>query len=315
MSKKWKIEKPIEKAVLDKFPEIHPIVLQLLMNRGIDTQEKIDEFLGADYGDDLYDPFLFKEMDRAVKRILQAIEKQENIIVYGDYDADGVSSSAVMMEILQMLGAAHLDIYIPFREKEGYGLNVEAVNEIIKDGANLVVTVDCGISNVEEAKILKDAGVDLIITDHHSEPESLPDAYATINPNVTSKEDYPFGGLTGAGVAYKVAQALVSKHKDYKVKQLEEGAEKWLLDLVAIGTVADLMPVLSENRVLVKYGLIVLEKTKRIGLKKLIESLGNRDATINERMIGWQISPRLNAAGRLNHASVAARKCNFMYCL
>lgn len=303
MSKKWNIAKSVEKATSDKFSEIHPIVLQLLINRGLDTQEKIDKFLNPDYGNDLYDPFLFVNMEKAVKRILIAIEGKEKIVVYGDYDADGVSSSAVMVEILKMLGA-QVDIYIPFREKEGYGLNADAVTKIAQEGADLVITVDCGISNIAEAKILKDKKVDLIITDHHHEPENLPEAYAIINPNV-AKDKYPFGGLTGAGVAYKVAQGLVAKHKDYKVKQLKEGEEKWLLDLVAIGTVADLMPVLDENRVLVKYGLVVLGKTKRLGLIELIDSLGNRNSRVDERVIGWQISPRLNAAGRLNHASVA----------
>lgn len=303
MLKKWNIAKTVEQAISDKFSEIQPIVLQLLINRGLDTQEKIDKFLNPDYGDDLYDPFLFMDMDKAVKRILKAIEKKEKIVVYGDYDADGVCSSAVMVEFLQLLGADVI-IYIPYRETEGYGLNVEAVTKIAEDGADLVITVDCGIANISEAKILKDKKVDLIITDHHHEPRELPEAYAIINPNV-AQDKYPFGFLTGAGVAYKVVQGLVAKHKEYKVKQLEDGAEKWLLDLVAIGTVADLMPVLDENRALVKYGLVVLEKTKRVGLIELIESLGNRTPRIDERVIGWQISPRLNAAGRLNHASVA----------
>lgn len=303
MLKKWNIAKTVDQAISDKFTKIQPIVLQLLINRGLDTQEKIDKFLNPDYEDDLYDPFLFIDMEKAVNRIFKAIENKEKIIVYGDYDADGVCSSAVMMEILKIFGA-DVDIYIPYRETEGYGLNAEAVTKIAENGADLVITVDCGISNIPEAKILKDKKVDLIITDHHHEPEGLPDAYAIINPNV-AKDKYPFGFLTGVGVAYKVAQGLVAKHKDYKVKELEEGEEKWLLDLVAIGTVADLMPVLSENRVLVKYGLIVLEKTRRVGLIELIEKLGNRNPKIDERVIGWQIAPRLNAAGRLNHASVA----------
>ena len=303
MEKTWKIAPLVPSELKNKFPEINPIVLQLLINRKIDTQEKIDRFLNPDYGTDLHDPFLFSQMEKAVTRILAAIENKEKIIVYGDYDADGVTSSAVMMETLKSF-EADVDIYIPYREKEGYGLNREAVSSLIKAGAQLIITVDCGISNKAEVELAMSQNVDVIITDHHHGPKELPEAYATINPNVAG-ENYPFKSLTGCGVAFKVVQALLLQQNKFKIKQLPEGFEKWLLDLVAIGTVADIQPLLDENRIFVKYGLVVFNKTKRLGLSELFKSLGNRTEVVDEKVIGWQIAPRINAAGRLNHASTS----------
>lgn len=303
MNRIWKVKQALTPEQQNKFPEINNVILQLLFNRGIDSQEKIDKFLNPDYGQDLYDPFLFDDMDKAVARIFKAIEENEKIYVYGDYDADGVTSSAVMMKTLQAY-KANVDIYIPYREKEGYGINDDAAKQIIEEGAKLVISVDCGISNAQQVDILNSGGVDVIITDHHHGPEKLPDALAVINPN-DGKSKYPFKGLTGCGVAFKVVQALLKKQSEYKVEQLPVGFEKWLLDLVAIGTIADIQPVLEENRVFVKYGLVVFNKFQRIGLKILFDSLSNRDNLVDEKIIGWQVSPRLNAAGRLNHASTA----------
>lgn len=295
---------PVSVDLQARFPELNQIVLQLLVNRGLTTQAVIDGFLSPDYLTDLHDPFLFSQMDKAVKRILSAIEAQEHIMVYGDYDADGVTSTAVMIEALTALGATHLDRYIPYRETEGYGLNPVAVKKIADDGVTLVITVDCGITGGAEIDILNAQNVDVIITDHHHAPVSLPKAYAIINQNVPG-EPYPFKDLTGVGVAFKVAQALVARHASYKVTQLAEGFEKWLLDLVAIGTIADIQPLLGENRVFATYGLVVINRTRRIGLQKLLASLNNKTNHIDERAVGWQIVPRLNAAGRLNHASTA----------
>ena len=301
--KQWLTKPKITTEFLAKFPEINPVVLQLLYNRGLTNQEKIDQFLNPDYGQDLLDPFLFNQMEKAVKRILEAIVKKEKIVVYGDYDADGVCSSAVMVEALKNLGA-QVDVYIPFRETEGYGLNASAANDLAEKGTNLVITVDCGISNKKEVDVLNQKGVDVIITDHHHQPLEIPSAYAIINPNL-NEEKYPFRSLAGCGVAFKVVQGLVKHHKNFSVKQLPEGFEKWLLDLVAIGTIADIQPLLEENRVLVKWGLVVLNQTKRLGILKLIEKMNNNLTTLDEKSVSWQITPRLNAAGRLNHASFA----------
>ncbi|MFA6410609.1 MAG: single-stranded-DNA-specific exonuclease RecJ [Candidatus Buchananbacteria bacterium] len=302
-NKRWQVSQSITEEFINKFPELNPIILQLLFNRQLTSQEAIDQFLNPDYAQNIFDPFLFMDMEKAVSRILEAVAKKQSIVVYGDYDADGVSSSAILMEVLKNLGAK-VDIYIPYRETEGYGLNKEAAKELVKKKVDLLITVDCGISNKAEIEILNQGKIDVIVTDHHHEPPVLPNAFAIINPHL-AKEKYPYKNLAGCGVAFKVAQAIMQRQKSYEVNQLPEGFEKWLLDLVAIGTIADLQPLLGENRVLVKYGLIVLQKTKRLGLLKMIEKMSSKLTQIDERVVGWQICPRLNAAGRLNHASSA----------
>lgn len=303
MEKNWRIAPVIEPEFKDKFPEIDPIILQLLFNRGITTQQQIDEFLNPDYSNNLHNPFLFSAMEKAVEKILLTIQNSEKIVVYGDYDADGVCSSVILVSLLKTLGGK-VEVYIPFRETEGYGLNLEAVKQIARNGAKLVITVDCGISNAEEISELKRQGIETIITDHHHEPIKLPAAFAILNQNLSS-EKYPFKHLAGCGVAYKLVQAIALRHKNYQVLKLPEGWEKWLLDLVAIGTIADMMDLIGENRTLVKWGLIVLQKARRTGLKKLLEIMNSQPSDIDERVVGWQIAPRLNAAGRLNHASSA----------
>ena len=303
VEKDWKLKDAMPTDFASMHPEIKPLVLQLLYNRGLTTQKQIDQFLQPDYGDDLYNPFLFSQMNVAVERIFSAIAHKEKIYVYGDYDADGVCAAAVMVEALAAFGAA-VSVYIPFRETEGYGLNQEALKQIADEGTKLVITVDCGVANAAEVAYANSRGLTVIITDHHQQPAVLPEAFAIINPNVKS-EIYPCKAITGAGVAFKVVQALTTLQKNYKVTQLTEGAEKWLLDLVAIGTIADLQPLLDENRVLVSYGLIVLQRTRRPGLRKLFELMGGDITKCDERTVGWQIAPRLNAAGRMNHATTA----------
>lgn len=300
----WRIKEKITEELITKYPEINPVILQLLHNRELEDQESIDSFLNPNYDSGLHDPFLFKDMETAVKRIFSALQKQEKILIYGDYDADGVCSTAIIYSALQGLGG-DLDIYIPFREGEGYGINPKAVQWIISQKFNLVITVDCGISNKEEIQTLKDAGIDTIVTDHHEEPLELPSAVAIINPSI-SNSGYPKLRLCGAGVAFKLVQALVAWQDkiDFPIK-LPAGFEKWLLDLAAIATIGDIMPLVGENRVLVKYGLLVLQKTKNIGLQKLMESINHRFGGIDSEYIGWRIVPRLNAAGRMDHASLS----------
>lgn len=300
----WKIKEKITEDLIIKYPEINPIVLQLLYNRGITEQKTIDSFFNSSYEVDLHDPFLFKDMEIAIKRIFLALQKQEKILIYGDYDADGVCSTAIIHSALQGLGG-DLDIYIPFREGEGYGINSKAVQWIISQKFNLIITVDCGISNKKEIQALKKAGIDTIITDHHEKPLELPSAVAIINPSMIDS-GYPSIKLCGAGVAFKLVQALIiwQNKIDFPIK-LPIGFEKWLLDLVAIATIGDIMPLVGENRILVKYGLIVLQKTKNIGLQKLMESINYCFGDIDSEYVGWRIVPRLNAAGRMNNASLS----------
>ncbi|MFZ6035930.1 MAG: single-stranded-DNA-specific exonuclease RecJ [Patescibacteria group bacterium] len=300
MSKIWQIAPPISEDVRNAFPEVLPLVLQLLHNRGLKTQREIDEFLNPDYGENTHDPFLFRHMDRAVQRIMTAIQRGERITVHGDYDADGVCATVIAVSVLRALGA-DVTVYIPHRMTEGYGLNANTVNELAAQGTTVIVTVDCGVSNKAEVVQAQQRGIDVIITDHHEEPPELPPAYAIINPSVAA-DTYPFRTLAGSGVAFKLAQALVRRDGGVKLK---EGFEKWLLDVVAIGTIADMVPLVGENRTLAKYGLIVLQKTKRLGLRALAEYSRFPLESVDSAGVAFGIVPRLNAAGRIDHANTA----------
>ncbi|MFA4872165.1 MAG: single-stranded-DNA-specific exonuclease RecJ [Patescibacteria group bacterium] len=301
MEKNWRNLPSINQKFIDKFPEVNNIVLQLLSNRGLTAQDDIDDFLYPNYDDHIYDPFLFKQMAVAVERLFKAIRHREKLMVYGDYDADGVCSTVILYSALKGLGL-DVDVYIPFRESEGYGLNKEVAQRIIDQKFNLVFTVDCGVANAAEIKTLKDAGIETIVLDHHQEPMARPEALAIINPALDDS-GYPFSGLAGAGVVFKFVQAILIKQEaENSPIKLPAGFDKWLLDIVAIATVGDLVPLVKENRVFVKYGLMVLEKTKRPGLRKIIEAINNH-RILDTQFIGWRLVPRLNAAGRIDHAS------------
>lgn len=303
----WQIAQKIPDDFKNQFPEIHPIVLQLLWNRELKNQKEIDEFLLPDYSQDLHDPFLFNEMKKAVDKIISVIEKKEFITVYGDYDADGVCGTAILYSTLKKLDAK-VDYYIPDREKEGYGLNAEAIKTIAKNGTKLIITVDCGITNNEEVDEANNLGMEIIITDHHTPLESLPKSLVILNPK-TKNEKYPFKNLSGAGVGFKLAQALLKQQPTINSQQPinAEAFEKWLLDLVAIGTIADLVDLKGENRTLAKYGLKVLNKTSRIGLQILIQEAGLSLGNLNTWNINYQLAPRLNAAGRMDHANTSLK--------
>jgi single-stranded-DNA-specific exonuclease len=305
MEKKWKILDKIDESLRVQFPEINDVVLQLLYNRGLTDQAEIDDFLSPNYDEQILDPYLFKDMGKSVERIFQAVEKKEKVVIYGDYDADGVCSTAVLYYTLKKIGL-DVEIRIPYRDVEGYGLNEEAVIGIVHYEFDLVITVDCGISNKYEIDILNKGGVDIIITDHHQEPVERPKAYAILNSTLDDS-GYPFKKLAGAGVAFKLAQALIFEANKKGIgDNLCVGWEKWLLDLVAIATVGDMVPLIGENRILVKYGLSVLEKTNKPGLKLLVEMAKSSFMnTVDTQLIGWRIAPRLNAAGRIKDATVA----------
>jgi len=239
-----------------------------------------------------YDPFLMLGMETAVQRLMKAIQSGEQIVVYGDFDADGVSATALLVEILRRV-EADVKHYIPNRFDEGYGLNINALSKIRSQGAGLIVTVDCGIRAVNEVEYADGQGLDVIITDHHQTGKYLPPAKAIINPKQAG-DPYPFKELAGVGLAYKLAQAL------YQRLGMSEPVDS--LDLVAIGTVADLAPLRAENRILVRRGLEQLNKTKRPGLMALREVIGFKEGDLKTTTIGFNIGPRLNAAGRLTSA-------------
>lgn len=363
LEKNWQILPKIDKDFIEKYPEYNRMVLQLLFNRGLTERGEIEEFLtspapgpspaAAGEGGQLYDSpyhggeippapfakgggfdsFLFNDMEAAVELIIKHIKAGNKIIIYGDYDADGVTASAVLYDVLTIF-KAKAEVYIPDRVSEGYGLNKDAIKELAEGGAKLIITVDGGIRSREEVEYAKSLGMEVVITDHHVPPNTpptpsqegtsnppaplskwgeLPDCLI-INPLVEG-EKYPFKFLAGVGVAFKLAKAIIFKSKlsdEDKIK-----LEERILDLVAIGTVADCVSLLGENRILVKRGLEILNKTKRVGLQELIKIaqinpvklLRNNGASENKKLdswnIGFQIAPRLNAAGRMDHANTA----------
>jgi len=296
----WKLQPTLnadQAAALAAYP---PVIRQLLVNRGLETPEAVQRFIEPDYDRDSHDPFLFRDMGKVLTRIATARDAGQRVVVHGDYDADGVCASVVLMSLLQELGFddSLIDVYIPHRATEGYGLNVNTIEQLASQGTKLIITCDCGITNVEEITRAAAAGIDVIVTDHHLAPTTLPPAFAMINPNVPG-ETYPFKQLSGTGVAFKVVQAAVQK------KLVSSTFAKWLLDLVAIGTVTDFMPLRDENRTLVSYGLTVLRKTQRPGLQALLGVMNRPAETVTTSVISFGIGPRLNAAGRLNHANLA----------
>jgi len=296
----WQLPKAVPKEIENRFPEIHPIILSILFQKGLTEQREIDEFLFPDYSRDIYDPFMLKDMRKGVERIRKARDKKEKVVIYGDFDADGVTSATVLFKTFRKIGIKSPEVYLPDREKDGFGLNEAAIKRFAKEGVNLIVTCDCGITNYEEVKLAQQKGIDVIVTDHHQEGTKLPPAFSLINPKL-KREKYPCKHLAGVGVAFKLCSALLRQEK----MSSNEAFEKWLLDLVAVGTVADMMPLLGENRTLVKYGLIVLNKTSNLGLRTLIERMGLALGNISSEDISFRIGPYINAAGRINHANDA----------
>lgn len=280
---------------------LHPVVLELLSQRGIKGDEEIKEFLNPSYDSGVHNPFLFKDIKKAMERIQKVDKKREKVLVFGDYDADGITSALVIRNSLEASGFKTL-VYIPHKEKEGYGLNKKAVESFSNENIGLIITTDCGITNKKEVEQVKKMGIDVIITDHHHIPPQIPSAVAIINPKI-KKSGYPFEELSGAGVAFKFAQAIYKTFIPEKEEQT-----KWLLDLVAIGTIADLVPLIGENRVLAKFGLLVLSKTKRVGLQEMFKVgriLIDENNFPDSQKISFQIAPRINAASRMAHAEKA----------
>ena len=284
----WQFSPQVEDADFTKIAKsvgLSSEVACLLFQRGIKDESSLKKFLEPSL-EDLHDPYLLHDMDKAVDRIRQAIEQGELILVYGDYDADGMTSASIVKESLEQLGAECL-VYLPNRFTDGYGPNASVYKYFIgQQGVSLIVTVDNGVAGHEAIDLAQSMGVDVIVTDHHSMPEVLPDAYAIVHPE-HPEADYPFKHLAGCGVAFKLACALL------------EEVQVELLDLVAIGTIADMVSLTDENRIMVQYGLEVLRNTQRIGLQELFEIAGISSSDITEETVGFQLAPRLNALGRL----------------
>ena len=296
MNKKWEIYQTNEEKVeeLQEKYKLNRLLSTLLTNRGITKEAEITKFLNPKRSD-FYDPFGMPDMENAVERILKAIENKEQIIIYGDYDVDGITSVTVLKSFLEERGI-QVNVYIPNRLNEGYGLNKTAVEEIVKQGNKLMITVDCGITAVEEVEYAKTFGIETIVTDHHEPAEELPKAIAVVDAKRKDNK-YECRNLAGVGVVFKLIQALSIK--------LGLDPKEYLkyLDIVCVGTISDIVPLTDENRVIVKLGLKLVEQTKNLGLKEILQSCGY--SKINSTTISFGVAPRINACGRMGHQEEA----------
>ncbi len=297
MNKIWSLKKYDKESVNDYCVKcnIPEMLAKLLISRNI-AIDKTEQYLNATIND-LYNPFLMKDMDKLVDRILLAKERNEKVAIYGDYDVDGVTSITILYNYLKDLGIS-MEYYLPDRMEEGYGLNKSALKEIREKGITLVVTVDCGISAVEEIDYSNEIGLEVCITDHHECAEKLPKAYAIVNPKQIDCA-YPFKMLAGVGVAFKVITAIATKLNRPKEDYLK------YLDIVTIGTIADIVPLIDENRIITKTGLEEIKNTNNEGLKALIRVAGIKN--IDSMSISFGVAPRINASGRMADATVAVK--------
>lgn len=296
-----------------------PLLRQILTNRGVVDDDEVLAFINPSYENTDYDPFLLPDMDKAVDRLLLAAERSEQVTIYCDYDVDGTTGVTVLLDALPKFNIK-VNYYVPDRFKEGYGLNVTAIDYLKQNGTDVILTVDNGIVSFDEVDYANKQGIDVIVTDHHTPREKLPNAIAVVDPKILARDYpseydsvfkiknkdkadqlYPFLDICGCGVAFKLVRALQNRRPD----ALPAGQEKWLLDLVALATVSDVVSLVDENRALVYWGLEVIKKTRRLGLKALMAVAGIEQSVVDSRSIGFVLGPRINAAGRLAHASLA----------
>ncbi len=303
ITKQWKIKSCDEETAkkLSEELKVHPLIAKILVSRKIENANDAKQFLNPTL-ENLANPFLLKDIQKALARIEEAIQKKEKIVIYGDYDVDGTTGSSLLYLFLKELNV-EVDVYIPHRVKEGYGLNSDSLRELQKKGTKLVITVDNGISAIEPSKVASELKLDLIIIDHHQIPVILPEALAILNPKQSDCE-YPYKELAAVGVAFQVLLALRSylREKDFFKNRSEPNLKKYL-DLVALGTIADVVPLTGQNRILVKSGLQVLAKTENFGIRALKE-VSQISAEVTPGQVGFRLGPRINAAGRLHSAKM-----------
>jgi single-stranded-DNA-specific exonuclease len=298
---RWVYSRPEQEKTIQSLKEqlnIPQEIAQLLAIRGITTYDEAKSFFRPTI-DLLYDPFLMKDMDQGAERLSRAIREHEKVLVYGDYDVDGTTATSILYTFLQEFGV-DVDFYIPHRFKEGYGINPEGIHYAIDIQANLIVSVDCGITAIEEVQIAKESGIDVIICDHHTVGDAIPDAWAVLDPKRPDC-DYPFDGLSGAGVGFKLVQATLTRLGLPPIL-----AHKYL-DLVAISIASDIVPIIDENRVLMSAGLHMINNNPRTGIKALLDLIKLNPADVNTSKIVFSIGPRINAAGRMGDATTAVK--------
>lgn len=305
---KMKIDSSKQSEDLQGISLLSPLTKKLLEARGVNESEAL-AFLDPKY--ETGDPYLLTDMDQAVARILEAVEKKEKILIFADYDADGIPGAVVLSDFFTAIGYTNYEVYIPHRYEEGFGLNLTAVESFATNGVSLIITIDCGSADRDKVALANKLGMDVIVTDHHRPSDPPPEAFVIINPNKEG-DTYPFKGLSGAGVAFKLVEALLWEIRNSKLEieaasPIPEGWEKWLLDMVGLATLSDMVPLLGENRVLAKYGLTVFRKSRRPGLRALLKELRLDQARLSEEDITFMITPRLNAASRMGDPSEAFR--------
>jgi len=314
------LHKPIAQKDRKELEEYDELTASLLARRGISKAEDAEAFLQPDYDKHIGDPLTMLNMPKAAERISKAIDEGERITVWSDYDCDGIPGGVVLHDFFKKV-EAHFTNYIPHRHLEGFGLNIAGIKKLKEEGTKLIITVDCGITDVEQVSYANTLGIDVIITDHHLPSEILPPAFAIIDPKQEG-ETYPFRDFCGGGLAWKVVCAVLAVGFTGR-KKITKGWEKWLLDMAGLATIADMVPLLGENRVLAKYGLMVMRKSKRIGFQKLCSVSRVNQRYITEDDVGFMIAPRVNAASRMgnprdafdlfttedeNHADVLAKE-------
>ncbi len=290
---------PISESIEQELGAYSPIVRRLLVNRGITTREEAYRFIAPSYEEHTFDPFLLKDMEKAVQRVHLAVSSGERILVYCDYDCDGIPGAVIMNDFFKMLSYENFEIYIPDRHKEGYGLQIESLKPIFeRQKPSLIITLDLGITNNQEVLFCNQQGIDVIVTDHHLPGKEIPKAYAVVNPKQLDCQ-YPDEMLCGSGVAFKFIQAFISRFQEKY--NLSPGQEKWLLDMVGLATLSDMVPLVKENRVFAHYGMLVMKKTRRPGLVNLLKKAGLKPQFLTEEDVTFGITPRINAAGRMDH--------------
>ena len=272
--------------------ELHahaPLLTRLLVNRGITTEEAAERFLKPKYEEHMYDSLLMHDMERAVVRIFEAVEAKEKIVVYADYDCDGIPGAVILYDLFTKIGYENFSIYIPDRHGEGYGLNKEAVEKFIDSGVRLIITIDLGTSDHTDIASAQAGGIDVIVTDHHIPHETLPPAFAIVNPKIG--ETYPDKMLCGSGVAFKLVQAFVKKYGEYY--KINVGWEKWLLDMAGLATLSDMVPLVNENRIIASFGMQVFRKSPRPGVQQLLRALKIDQRTLVEDDLTFMVTPRI----------------------
>ena len=318
------LHEPLDDTLRAELSPYDDLTAALLARRGIRTRDEASAFLNPSYDLHVHDPFLMTDMKKAARRLTDAILAEEKIAIWSDYDSDGIPGGVLLHDFLKKVGADS-ENYIPHRHDEGYGMNVSGIEKLAKAGAKLLVTVDSGITDLTPVARANELGMDVIITDHHlpllrqgyagqAEPE-LPDAFAIVNPHARAEETYPFRELAGAGVAWKLVCATLKVIREVgpasprlrRATELPLGWEKWLLDMVGLATIADMVPLVGENRVLASYGLRVLRKSPRLGLQKLLRGMHTDQRTLTEDDVGFMLAPRVNAASRMGDARDAFR--------